>query len=193
MRTISSLMRFSLFPKTPPLAYGCLFFSNPLRGELSLKGQRKLLAILKLGPQVQISWIRSSIQAIPCLPSSVSMMLLSVRGILPLLTLPYPLLQMSLVTVDLVGYPQVTNGSTILIMLMVALLRRMKTPLWSYLKRRSCIIFLGLGASLLILFSYIRLVNRYLPSGTDDKSNFGFGLNKEVSCGFGSSFVGNHF
>jgi hypothetical protein len=74
------------------------------------------------------------------------------------------------------------------IMLMVALLRRTNTPLWICLKRRSCMIFLGLGASLLILRNKkVRLIKYYLPSNTDNESNFSFGFNEEVSCGFGGS------
>ena len=40
------------------------------RGADSLKGIRKLDACLKLGPTVTISWMRSSMQMMPKLPSA---------------------------------------------------------------------------------------------------------------------------
>ena len=53
--------------------------------------------------------------------------------------------------VSLDGYPKVTNGSMILIMFQVALLSFTNTPLCNCLNLRSCKIFFGFGASLLIL------------------------------------------
>ena len=79
----SSLMRSSLFPQSPPLWMGCLLEWNPPLGGLSLKGQRKLLASLKLAPTVWISLIRSSMQMMLCfLPRDCSMMELFESGIL---------------------------------------------------------------------------------------------------------------
>merc|ERR1719281_179964 len=52
--------------------------------------------------------------------------------------------------VSLEGYPKVTNGSMILIMFQVALLSFTNTPLCNCLNLRSCKIFFGFGASLLI-------------------------------------------
>lgn len=81
---------------------------HPPVGLDSLKGQRPEVASLKLGPQVAISWTRSSIpesvsevlkiflqdsrhsQMIPYLPSCFSMTALSVMGIREPSTLTYP-------------------------------------------------------------------------------------------------------
>ena len=147
----SSLIFSSLFPKAPWLWQGCLLISKPFLGELNLNGHKKLLAYLKFGPALTISWIKSSTETIPILPSEFSMILLSVKGILDLLTFPYPLLQIKSEMVFLVGYPQVMQGSTFLTMLRVALLSLMKTPLWSCLNLKSYMIFLHYGFNLLIL------------------------------------------
>ena len=48
-------------------------------------------------------------------------------------------------------------------------------------------IFLGLGASLLILQEGSTETSFYLPSSPDDKSDFGFGLDIKVSVGFSRS------
>jgi len=77
---------------------GCLVVCHCLHAHLllaqhspaedSLKGHRKLDASLKAGPTVKISWMRSSMQMMPCLPRFSSMILLSVRGMRLPFTLP---------------------------------------------------------------------------------------------------------
>lgn len=42
-----SLMKCSLFPQSPLLWKGCLFWANPPLGALNLNGHKKLLASLK--------------------------------------------------------------------------------------------------------------------------------------------------
>ena len=53
-------------------------------------------------------------------------------------------------------------------------------------------IFLGLGASLLILLNRLEF-RQNLPSGTDNKCDLGLGFDEEVSCGFGSSLISDKF
>ena len=96
------------------------------------------------------------------------------------------------------------NGSTVLTILMVARLRRTKTPLLIWRRRRSCMIFLHLGESLLILkvksdtpmlVSHMEIEKRstpncklyYLPSGSDNKRDLCFGRKEEMSFSLGSS------
>jgi hypothetical protein len=86
-------MNSSLLPQSPPVWKGCLLLLYPPLGLFNLKGHKKLLAYLKLGPQVIISWIRSSIQLIPKsflapFPKVYSITSLDYNGILYPLTFP---------------------------------------------------------------------------------------------------------
>ena len=60
-----------LKPKSPPSLKWLYFLRQPPLGVLSLKGQRKLEAALKLGPTVKISWIKSSMQIKSFLPATM--------------------------------------------------------------------------------------------------------------------------
>jgi len=104
---INWLIYSSLFPQSPLLWKGCLLSENPPLGPLSLNGHMKLLASLKWGPTVWISLIKSSTLLIPCLPTDSATIIFDERGILCLLTLPYPLLRMSFLIDSLEGYPKV--------------------------------------------------------------------------------------
>ena len=142
-------MRCSLFPQSPLLWKGCLFWENPPRGPLSLKVHKKLLASLKWSPTVEISWIRSSTDEIPYFPKLPSTSLLLVSGILWWLILPYPLFRTNFLMVSTEGYPKVMYGSTLLRRFTVALLILTKAPLWICLNLRSLKILTDLGSSLL--------------------------------------------
>mmetsp|Transcript_1864 Transcript_1864/g.171 ORF Transcript_1864/g.171 Transcript_1864/m.171 type:complete len:86 (+) Transcript_1864:146-403(+) len=85
-------MNSSLFPQSPPVWKGCLLLLYPPLGLFNLKGHKKLLASLKWGPTVVISWIKSSIQLIPNLPKPCSMTWLFYKGILFPDNFPQPLL-----------------------------------------------------------------------------------------------------
>jgi len=59
------LISSSLLPQSPfPSTYDFLFLKYTPLGHLSLNGQTELLAFLKFGPTVTISWIKSSVQII---------------------------------------------------------------------------------------------------------------------------------
>lgn len=80
-------MYCSRFPKSPPSAKWLAFFRQPPKsigidlciliqclrllplGLFNLNGQRKFEAFLKFSPTVKISWTRSSIQMMSCLPA----------------------------------------------------------------------------------------------------------------------------
>lgn len=64
------LSKSSLFPASPDSTKWSLFFCRPPKGQLSLNGHKKLLASLKWGPTVRISWMRSSIHIMPNFPSA---------------------------------------------------------------------------------------------------------------------------
>lgn len=84
------LMNSSRLPKEPPWIK-CLNFlgtPQPPDGLDNLNGHKKLLACLKCGPTVTISWIKSSTDKIPYLPKLASTIALSDKAILCLLTLP---------------------------------------------------------------------------------------------------------
>ena len=76
---------------------------------------------------------------------------LSLRAILLPLTRPNPRLYISSLTDLMLGYPHVMYGSAILNILIVALLSFTNVPLLICLSLNSCITFLGLGGTPLIL------------------------------------------
>ena len=77
-----------------------------------------------------ISLIKSSTLLTLCFPSDSATIVLDERGILCLLTLPYPLLRMSFLIDSFEGYPKVMYGSTFLSRFDEALLTLTKVPLW---------------------------------------------------------------
>jgi len=71
----NSFILSSLLPQSPPWWNECLLLENPWLGEDNLNAHKKLLASLKCGPTVSISWIKSSTQISPpvsFLPNPVS-------------------------------------------------------------------------------------------------------------------------
>ena len=88
IRCTNALILSILLPASPPSLKCTSFLRYPPLGLDSLNGHKKLFACLKFGPQVYNSWIKSSTQAIPLPPSWPSMILLSVKAILCLFTLP---------------------------------------------------------------------------------------------------------
>lgn len=123
--------------------------------KINNKYQMKLLASLKWGPHVLISWIKSSIQIIPYFPSDLAMVSLPYKGMRWPLTLPKPLLYNKSLTVFLLGYPKAIIGAHFFIILIEALFRRTNVQLKIYRSLNKRRIRLMSGWSLFTLFCYI--------------------------------------
>jgi len=158
-------MKSSRFPRSPPWMK-CLNLRvrNDPVGLLNLKGHRKLLTCLKLGPTVTNSWIRSSIQMIPYFPRCCSIIWLLSIGIRWPLILAYPRLYTSSLTLFRLGEPYVTYGSISCSIWEVARVILINVPLLICNNRNNWRIFRGLGAILLI--PLIRITKASLASGS---------------------------